>query len=411
MDDVKDHLDLRYHRGLDPDVYYRCPTTESLDGALRNEQEKSASSLIPTQIVTEFIFAATSTITIPVSQQPNLEVLIQPADFVQSVTVGHALCHNINGKDRLKIQRSIARSIINVIQKADGYKYSERRAHNKDGGDGARLMYVCLDSFQNRDRKCNKNRGSSVNSEDDQNKEKKRGHGSRPTYDCGGAIHVKFSLKRDAINVVYKHNPIHSRPVDGDSMGAQVAENIGASKAPTSVTTKETTKRKRKCSNQNNADMENVSRDPNSDMVSLPDAPKPPRKKKPKQSAVSGPSEITPKSYTLKRKNSKEPLLPSKTKKRATVAASSSLLNLVAGPVCIRCRENGIQCNKAKPTCNQCQQGLWSCQYEVPSLQKRSKHGCLNCKRRKRKCTEEKPSCAICQRLDNVCKYADSQEA
>jgi hypothetical protein len=35
-------------------------------------------------------------------------------------------------------------------------------------------------------------------------------------YDCGGAIHIKFSTKRDAINVVYKHNPIHrdveSRP-------------------------------------------------------------------------------------------------------------------------------------------------------------------------------------------------------
>lgn len=32
----------------------------------------------------------------------------------------------------------------------------------------------------------------------------------KPTYDCGGAIHIKFSLKRDALNAVYKHNSIHT---------------------------------------------------------------------------------------------------------------------------------------------------------------------------------------------------------
>lgn len=28
MDDLEDELDLRHHKGLDPDVYYRCPTSE-----------------------------------------------------------------------------------------------------------------------------------------------------------------------------------------------------------------------------------------------------------------------------------------------------------------------------------------------------------------------------------------------
>jgi hypothetical protein len=28
MEDLEDELDLRYHRGLKPDVYYRCPTLE-----------------------------------------------------------------------------------------------------------------------------------------------------------------------------------------------------------------------------------------------------------------------------------------------------------------------------------------------------------------------------------------------
>lgn len=30
MDDLGDELDLRFHRGVKPDVYYRAPTTEVL---------------------------------------------------------------------------------------------------------------------------------------------------------------------------------------------------------------------------------------------------------------------------------------------------------------------------------------------------------------------------------------------
>ena len=82
---------------------------QSLDGALRNEIEKNASSLIPVEIVTEFIFAAASAITSPVALQPALDALIQPADYLQSITVDYALCRDIDGKDRLKAQRAIAR--------------------------------------------------------------------------------------------------------------------------------------------------------------------------------------------------------------------------------------------------------------------------------------------------------------
>lgn len=30
MDELDDEVDLRYHKGLKPDVYYRCPTLESV---------------------------------------------------------------------------------------------------------------------------------------------------------------------------------------------------------------------------------------------------------------------------------------------------------------------------------------------------------------------------------------------
>jgi hypothetical protein len=76
---------------------------------LRNELDKNAASLIPVEIVTELVFAVASTITIPVAQQPALDALIEPADHLQSMTVEYALCRDIDGKDRLKIQRAIAR--------------------------------------------------------------------------------------------------------------------------------------------------------------------------------------------------------------------------------------------------------------------------------------------------------------
>ena len=69
------------------------------------------------------------------------------------------------------------------------------------------------DSVQKRNRKSGlkKTRQMTDGSEIDATKQ---GPAILPTYDCGGAIHIKFSLKREAINVVYKHNPIHTtRPV------------------------------------------------------------------------------------------------------------------------------------------------------------------------------------------------------
>jgi hypothetical protein len=71
--------------------------------------EKNACSLIPVETVTEFVFAAASTITIPVAQQPALATLIQPAEYLQSITVDYALCRDIDGKNRLTLQRAIAR--------------------------------------------------------------------------------------------------------------------------------------------------------------------------------------------------------------------------------------------------------------------------------------------------------------
>jgi hypothetical protein len=209
MDDLDDKLDVRYHRGLQPDVYYRCQSSEALAGALHNEIQKNSASLIPVETVTEFVFLAGSKITIPVSQQPNLEALgVQPSALPLSITVEHALCQSLEGKDRLRTQRAVARSFIQTIQDTDAYKYCERHALNKEGSDGSRFKYVCVDSLQNRDR-----RASIKKKREEEDGIEDPGRSSRlPTYDCSGAVHIKFSTERGAINVVYRHNPIHGPP-------------------------------------------------------------------------------------------------------------------------------------------------------------------------------------------------------
>jgi hypothetical protein len=202
---------LRHFRGPKPEVFFQCPNFESLEVALRDELHKSSQTLIPEETVVDFVFPATSTITVPPSHQPNLRGLgIQQIATPQVIPVATILCENVIGQDRLKIQRAIAKSFVELIQKIDGFRYMERQAWNKDHSDGTRFKYVCLDSLQNRDRLCNSKRYQEL--------AKKRGtedmggvagRSRLPTYDCGGAVHVKFSLERDQINVIYRHNSIH----------------------------------------------------------------------------------------------------------------------------------------------------------------------------------------------------------
>jgi hypothetical protein len=103
-----------------------------------------------------------------------------------------------------------SRSIVEAITEIDGFKYSERRVHHpKEGGHGARFLYVCNDSTKNHRRKANekKDKENDQGSEDNDHSTNKK----QPlaTYDCGGSISVGFSTKKDGVNVIYTHNPIH----------------------------------------------------------------------------------------------------------------------------------------------------------------------------------------------------------
>lgn len=187
------------------------------------------------------------------------------------------------------------------------------------------------------------------------------------------------------------------------SYPAQSTINNGATAESTSNGSKAKKRRKSRTDQQVEAD--SAFQDPDLDMATSPESSKVPKKqkKKPKQGAVQ--SEASGFAKNKKTKSKQGKAVP-----KGHVPARNPTPEPVqpVGGKCLRCREKGIKCNEAKPTCNQCLRGLWTCQYEAPGTRKRSRNGCLNCRSRKRKCTEEKPACAYCLKVDDDCMYSES---
>lgn len=192
---------------------------------------------------------------------------------------------------------------------------------------------------------------------------------------------------------------------DSSSSLSQLAGEIDP--IPRAKTANGTKEKQRKDKKKDQVDIENDYQHVDLNMSTSPEAPKTLAKKKRKNNApLPSPPDASRRSATKKTKTSKDTLSPS-VQNKAQIRDTSPPLVPVKGKACIRCREKKIKCNQAKPTCNQCRRGLWTCQYELPGIKKRSKNGCVKCKTRRRKCTEERPSCAHCLRLDDDCEYAD----
>jgi hypothetical protein len=109
----------------------------------------------------------------------------------------HAALAPADLKESLKKQKSIGKTLIEHIQKADGMRYS---FHNNwlSKDDGAhRFSYFCNDSTLNKGRAANEGAGM--------------GHKRKmkPVYDCAGTIHVKFSVAKQTLELHYKHIPCH----------------------------------------------------------------------------------------------------------------------------------------------------------------------------------------------------------
>ncbi|KAI9691502.1 MAG: hypothetical protein M1822_007573 [Bathelium mastoideum] len=141
--------------------------------------------------------------------------------------------------ERMAKQRAVARAIVDAVQAVDGYRYARSGGHVLKAERGSVMIFVCNDSVQNKDRLANA-RGLSqaqgagrkgigegegggtgggeggadggVEEEEEEGKGKKKRRGGsrlRPTYDCSGAVTVKFRSKSQVLEVEYRHLMVH----------------------------------------------------------------------------------------------------------------------------------------------------------------------------------------------------------
>ncbi|KAF1991795.1 hypothetical protein K402DRAFT_69984 [Aulographum hederae CBS 113979] len=114
------------------------------------------------------------------------------------LSIMEALIPTSDPKDTQKKQKAIAKTIVDSIQKVDGYRYA---FHNnwRSGEEGAyRFSYYCNDSLLNKDRVANGRNGVAGK------------RATKPVYDCKGILAVKFSAPKQCVEVTYKHIPIHA---------------------------------------------------------------------------------------------------------------------------------------------------------------------------------------------------------
>ncbi|KAF2270040.1 hypothetical protein CC78DRAFT_574154 [Lojkania enalia] len=231
------------------------------------------------------------------------------------------------------------------------------------------------------------------------------------------AIHIKLSTKREVINILYKHNLIH-RDVTSRAINSQMELRY-----PVTLTSKSIERiqcqgmleimqaaskpRKRKRARKILEKSDDYVRI-DLGMSTSPDASKssPGKKKKRKNPPTDSP-------LTKKKQKSKHAHSPSRYcsfKASIGEASIAPTLSKVMKKICLQDREKKIKCDEARPACNQCKWELRICQYQYPSICKRSKIAYFNCRQRKRECSEIKPFRTHCLKVDDDCGYPDKYE-
>lgn len=212
-----------------------CSSLQEFSASLDKQLEDSYSAFIPELCSFNFQFAPHASFLVDLSQLPSLaQTLPKKAGFPSAhndetsvkekgkeldlYLVSAAGTMNLADVevDRMAKQKAVARAIIHAVQEIDGYKYiNERRYHLKEE-DGSRFTFCCSDSQQNKDRAANvkKKAQPSKDVQDGEGHEeaeegRKKNKFRLPTYDCKGAITIKFSTKSQVLEVKYRHLMVH----------------------------------------------------------------------------------------------------------------------------------------------------------------------------------------------------------
>ncbi|KAF9735001.1 C6 finger domain-containing protein [Paraphaeosphaeria minitans] len=115
----------------------------------------------------------------------------------RSMSILEALQPMPDTRDKMKKQRAIAKCCVDAIQRCDGYRYSFHNCWESREDDSYRFSYYCNDSLLNKDRAAN-GKGAKLGK-----------RATKPVYDCKGVLSIKFSATKQALDVFYKHVPIH----------------------------------------------------------------------------------------------------------------------------------------------------------------------------------------------------------
>jgi hypothetical protein len=178
-------------------VRYACTSAEEMEQSLR--EYLAAPTSPPEHTTVQFTFSTSSAFPVYTGDylggsQTKSNVY---GTLNRSALSVEAALAPVDLKDSLKKQKSIAKTLVEHITKADGFHYSFHNNWLSKEDEAHRFSYFCNDSTLNKGRAANEASGM--------------GHKRKmkPVYDCHGTVHVKFSVTKQHVELHYKHVPIH----------------------------------------------------------------------------------------------------------------------------------------------------------------------------------------------------------
>jgi hypothetical protein len=155
-----------------------CQSISDLQSQFQEQWENNLQLLIPEKLSAEFLFDGTAAISAtqltdeirsaygmgPAAQTGAMETPIE-------IDVRAALLPVSDASLKKKRQRAFCKEILRAIATVDGYHYGETGSVDSKTGDGFHFRFVCVDSFDNKERAANKRRKAQANAAEEDDSE------------------------------------------------------------------------------------------------------------------------------------------------------------------------------------------------------------------------------------------------
>ena len=181
-------------------VQYQASGTESMEAMLREHLANPTGP--PEHTIIQFTFP------------PSAAFMVYSGDFIGQIgaykdkaqlrnSLSRTAISTVDAlsqaepKEALRKQKAIAKTVVETVQKVDGYRYSFHNNWISKEDSACRFSYYCNDSTLNKGRAANES-ASMVG--------KRK---IKPVYECQGAVWIKFSVTYQKLQVEYKHVPVH----------------------------------------------------------------------------------------------------------------------------------------------------------------------------------------------------------